>query len=104
MRTPAPKPKRGASSPTLSARLGRWARIEAHGNGAVVAVFDTGTVSLGRFGASAAGCLQELRSGLPLSSLVPGNTDKEIDLLIRRLAPTACLSTASGGPETPRKT
>jgi SagB-type dehydrogenase family enzyme len=43
---------------------------------------------LGRFGASAAACLQDLRTGLPLSSLTPGglNGDKEIELLIRRLA------------------
>lgn len=43
---------------------------------------------LGRFGASAAACLQDLRTGLPLSSLMPGgeNTDKEIELLVRRLA------------------
>ena len=43
---------------------------------------------LGRFGASAAACLQDLRTGLPLSSLMSGglNTDKEIDLLVRRLA------------------
>ena len=43
---------------------------------------------LGRFGASAAACLQDLRTGLPLSSLTSGgeNNDKEIDLLLRRLA------------------
>ena len=44
--------------------------------------------ALGTFGAAAAACAQELRTGLPLSSLAPGsgNLDKEIDLLLRRLA------------------
>ncbi len=43
---------------------------------------------LGRFGASATACLQDLRTGLPLSALTSGgeNNDKEIDLLLRRLA------------------
>ncbi len=79
MRTPATKPKRGASSPVLSARLGRWARIEAHASGAIVAVFDADAVTLGRFGANAAGFLHELRGGLPLSSLASGSqyNDKE---------------------------
>ena len=80
MRTPGPKPRRGAASPTLSARLGRWARVEAHASGAIVAVFEDDSVMLGRFGASAAACLQDLRKGLPLSTLTPGgqNGDKEI--------------------------
>ncbi len=100
MRTPATKPKRGAVSPTLSARLGRWARIEAHANGAIVAVFDTDSVTLGRFGASAAGFLQDLRSGLPLSSLEASgqNKDKEIDLLVRRLVGHGLLEYRIGQP------
>ncbi len=57
-------------------------------SGAVVALFETDSVMLGRFGASAAACLQDLRKGVPLASLTPGgqNGDKEIDLLLRRLA------------------
>ena len=103
MRTPATKPKRGASSPILSARLGRWARIEAHASGAIVAVFDADTVTLGRFGANAAGFLQELRSGLPLSSLESGsqNNDKESDLLVRRLAANGLLEFRIGRPGSP---
>jgi SagB-type dehydrogenase family enzyme len=87
VRTPGPKPRRGAASPTFFARLGRWARVEAHASGAIVAVFEADSVMLGRFGASAAACLQDLRVGLPLGSLTSagGNTDKEIDLLFRRL-------------------
>ena len=43
---------------------------------------------LGRFGAAAASCLDDLRTGLKLSSLAPDghHADKEIDLLLRRLA------------------
>src|SRR5208337_5250978 len=88
LRTPGPKARRGAASPTLSARLARWARVEAQSSGAIVAVFEADSVMLGRFGAAAAACLDDLRTGLPLSSLAPEShhADKEIDLLLRRLA------------------
>ena len=71
-----------------------------HASGAVVAVFEADSVMLGRFGASAAACLQDLRKGLPLTSLTPGgqNGDKEIDLLLRRLAGRGLLEYGFGSP------
>ncbi len=51
---------------------------------------------LGRFGSAAAACLQDLRTGLPLSSLE--NTDKEIELLLRRLAGSGLLEYAVPNP------
>ncbi len=82
------KPRQHAAAPAVSARLSGRARLEVHSNGAIVAHFDTHTVSLGTFGTAAAACAGELRTGLPLSSLAPGsgNLDKEVDLLLRRLA------------------
>ena len=71
-----------------------------HASGAVVALFEADSVMLGRFGASAAACLQDLRKGLPLSSLTPSgqNGDKEIDLLLRRLAGHGLLEYCFGSP------
>jgi SagB-type dehydrogenase family enzyme len=55
---------------------------------------------LGRFGASAAACLRDLRTGLPLSSLGPDghHADKEIDLLLHRLAGHGLLEYCFGSP------
>jgi SagB-type dehydrogenase family enzyme len=59
-----------------------------HASGAIVAVFEDDSVMLGRFGAAASSCLNDLRTGLPLSSLGPDghHSDKEVDLLLHRLA------------------
>ena len=60
---------------------------------------------LGRFGAAAASCLDDLRTGLKLSSLAPDghNADKEIDLLLRRLAGHGlleyCVANPGGGED-----
>jgi SagB-type dehydrogenase family enzyme len=88
VRAPGANSRRGAASAGLSARLGHWARIEAHGSGAIVAISHNDSLNLGKFGARAAGCLQDLRTGLPLDLLVAGgpNGDREIDLLYRRLS------------------
>jgi SagB-type dehydrogenase family enzyme len=69
-------------------------------SGAVVAVFETDSVMLGRFGANAATCLQDLRRGAPLTSLTREgqNGDKEIDLLLRRLAGHGLLEYCFGSP------
>ena len=80
MRPPAPA--------TVSARLRGHVRLDAHANGEIVAGFNGYSVGLGTFGASAVGRAQELRIGLPLRSFAPGNRniDKEIGLLVQRLA------------------
>lgn len=88
MRAPGTKSRRGAASPALLARLGRWAKIEAHASGAIAAVSETDYIILGKFGAAAIDCLQKLRTGMALSAFASesGNIRNEIDLLVRRLA------------------
>jgi len=73
---------------TVSARLGGRVTLEAHANGEIVACFDGYSVGLGTFSAGAADRAQNLRTGLPLASLASNsrNIDKEINLLVRRLA------------------
>jgi SagB-type dehydrogenase family enzyme len=85
---PAPKRVRSAAPTKASARLRRSIRLEAQANGEIIACFDGHSVSLGTFSAAAADRAQELRVGLPLSSISSArrNIDKEISLLVRRLA------------------
>jgi SagB-type dehydrogenase family enzyme len=79
---------RAGAPATVSARLRRHFRLEAQANGEIIACFDGYSVGLGTFGAGAADRAQELRIGLPLSSISSDgrNIDKEIGLLVRRLA------------------
>jgi SagB-type dehydrogenase family enzyme len=86
--------------PVLLARLGRWARVESHASGTIVAFFETDSVILGKFGADATDCLQKLRMGLPFSALVSetGTIRNESDLLIRRLAGYGLLEYAVSRP------
>ncbi|MGC2221033.1 MAG: SagB family peptide dehydrogenase [Methylocella sp.] len=73
---------------TVSARLGGRVTLERHANGEIVACFDGYSLGFGVFSAGAADRAQELRTGLPLASFASSrrNIDKEIDLLVRRLA------------------
>jgi SagB-type dehydrogenase family enzyme len=73
---------------TVSARLRGHVRLVAHADGEIVAGFNGYSVGLGTFGASTVGRAQELRIGLPLRSFASGNRniDKEIGLLVQRLA------------------
>jgi SagB-type dehydrogenase family enzyme len=82
------KRSRRAAPSTLSARLSTHVTLEAHATGQVIASFDGYSVSLGAFSAGLADRLQDLRVGLPLASFASGarNIDKEIHLLVRRLA------------------
>jgi SagB-type dehydrogenase family enzyme len=79
---------RSAAPTKASARLRRHFRLEAQTNGEIIACFDGYSVGLGTFSAAAADRAKELRIGLPLSSIssVRRNIDKEIGLLVRRLA------------------
>ena len=80
------KSSRGVA-PVISARLSGHIKLEAHADGSVAASFDGHSVGLGKFSSAALGRLHELRTGLPLSSFAGSRlVDKEIDLLIRRLA------------------
>jgi SagB-type dehydrogenase family enzyme len=86
----APESKRGrrATPPAISARLSGHVTLEADANGRILVCFNGFSVSLGKFSASAADRAQELRTGLPFESFGSGrrNIDKEVDLLVRRLA------------------
>jgi SagB-type dehydrogenase family enzyme len=55
---------------------------------------------LGRYGAAATSCLDDLRTALPLSSLGPDghHADKEIDLLLHRLVGHGLLEYCFGSP------
>ena len=88
MPAPAPKRVRSAAPAKASARLRRRIRLEAQANGEIIACFDGYSVGLGTFSAAAADRAKELRIGLPLSSIssVRRNIDKEMGLLVRRLA------------------
>jgi hypothetical protein len=88
LRAPGPKRVLPAAPAPVSARLPGHVRLEAHANGEIVACFDGYSVGLGTFSAGAADRAQELRIGLPLSSFASHsrNIDKEIGLLVQRLA------------------
>ena len=88
MRAPARKRSRRAALSTLSARLSTHVTLEAHATGQIIASFDGYLVSLGAFSAGLADRLQDLRVGVSLASFASGerNIDKEISLLVRRLA------------------
>jgi SagB-type dehydrogenase family enzyme len=88
------------AAPVISARLSAGVRLEAQANGAILACFGGDTVSMGTFGAAVADRTQELAAGLPLSSLTPGspNFNKEIELLVRRLAGHGLLEYRIGSP------
>ncbi len=79
---------RRAALASVSARLRGHVTLEAHANGEIVAYFDGYSVGLGTFSAGAADRVQDLRVGLSLASFASGGRkiDKEIDLLVRRLA------------------
>ena len=74
--------------PAISARLSGHIMLETHADGSIVACFDGHSVGLGKFSARAVDTAQRLRTGLPLGSFASGGRkiDKEIDLLVRRLA------------------
>ena len=88
LRAPETKKGRRTAPPTVSARLNSHVSLEAHASGHIIACFGGHSVDLGTFSAGAAACAQELRIGLPLASFASGgrNIDKEIHVLVRRLA------------------
>src|SRR5215475_7030793 len=83
---------------TLSARLSAHVTLEARTDGNIVACLGGYSVGFGQFGAAAADSAQELRRGLPLSSFASErrSVEKEIHLLVRRLARHGLLEYALG--------
>lgn len=90
---PAPgKNKARKTTPVIAARLSEHVTLEGQADGNVVARFEGFAQGLGRFGAPALKCLGELRTGLPLAAFSRGRTaDKEISLLVQRLARSGLL-------------
>ena len=88
MRAPETKRRRRAASPTVSARLSARVTLEAQAGGTILACFDGYSVGLGTFSPEVADRAQALRTGLPLASFASGarSIDKEIEVLVRRLA------------------
>jgi SagB-type dehydrogenase family enzyme len=87
-KVPGKKKGRRIKPPGISARLIGFVTLEAQTDGNIAAYFDGYAVGLGKFSAEAAARAQGLSTGLPLGSFPPdGNlVDKEIHLLVRRLA------------------
>jgi len=72
---------------TISARLSGHISLETQPDGTTAAFFDDHVVGLGKFSTAAVKRAAALRTGLPLASFAGGRAvDKEIDLLVRRLA------------------
>jgi SagB-type dehydrogenase family enzyme len=85
----APAKKRGRKiAPAIAARLNARVSLEAQADGNVAARFDGYAAGLGKFSAEAIDRALGLRTGLPLASFSrPAKViDREIDLLVRRLA------------------
>jgi SagB-type dehydrogenase family enzyme len=80
--------KAGTPLTTVSARLGSPVTLEPRADGTIAACFGEHSVTLGMFSAGAAERARDLHTGLPLASFVSGRRpiDKELDLLVRRLA------------------
>jgi SagB-type dehydrogenase family enzyme len=73
------------SPASLSTRLAPGVALEAHASGDIVTRFHGHSFRVGKFSARTADRVQDLRSGLPFSSVV-ASTDKELYVLVRRLA------------------
>jgi SagB-type dehydrogenase family enzyme len=88
LRAPAKKQGRRITPPALAARLSGPVTLEVLPDGSINACFGDFTVGLGKFGAGAVQNSKQLRAGLPLDAFERGGrtTDKETDLLVRRLA------------------
>jgi SagB-type dehydrogenase family enzyme len=86
----ASRKKRLRQSPPvlLSARLNGHVTIEARAAGDIIARFNGMSLALGQFSSGAAARARELNTGLPLASLASPRkaVDKEVDLLVHRLA------------------
>jgi SagB-type dehydrogenase family enzyme len=88
LRAPKSKRVRRAVPTIISAQLGGHVALEAHANGEIAARFHGHSAGLGTFSAAAADRARNLRTGIPLASFSSSrrNVDKEIELLVRRLA------------------
>jgi SagB-type dehydrogenase family enzyme len=88
LRAPRIRQARRTPLATVSARLSGPVKLESQADGKIVACFEGHSLSLGTFSAGVADRARALHAGLPLASFASGRepTDKELDLLVRRLA------------------
>ncbi len=93
MRATAKKQKRKAAAPGLFARLYAHVHLQAQGDGNVTASFDEFSLPLGKYSIDALKRAQAIGAGLPLASFSSARkvVDKEIALLVERLARTGLL-------------
>jgi SagB-type dehydrogenase family enzyme len=93
LRTPAKKRKRKApAAPGVSARLNAYVHLQAQPDGNVTASFDDFSLPLGQYSIDALKRAQGIGAGLPLASFSSAKiVDKEIALLVQRLARTGLL-------------
>ena len=83
---------RKTTAAVLSARVNRRVTLEAEQEGKVVARIEDYAQDLGKFTPAARKRLGDLRNGLPLASIAAHRApDREIDLLLRRLARSGLL-------------
>lgn len=82
------KTPRKITPPVLSAKLNERFTLQAQADGRIAAGFEGYAVELGTFSANAVKRARQLGTGLPLNSFSPPRSpvDREIDLLVRRLA------------------
>ena len=99
MRAPAKKSGRKAA-PGVSARLNAHVHLQAQGDGNVTATFDEFSLPLGKYSIDALKRAQAIGAGLPLASLSSARkvVDKEVALLVERLARTGLLEYRFGTP------
>jgi SagB-type dehydrogenase family enzyme len=86
------KQGRKIAPPVIAARLSDHVALEGQADGTVVARFQGYAQGLGKFALATVKRLPELRTGLPLASMARGRAgDKEINLLVQRLARSGLL-------------
>jgi SagB-type dehydrogenase family enzyme len=86
------KKRRKVATPILSARLNDRITLETRDDGSIAAVLDGYPIEMGQFSAKAAERAHDLAAGLPLASFAKaGAINKEIDLLVQRLARSGLL-------------
>jgi SagB-type dehydrogenase family enzyme len=101
LRAPGKKKTPRAAPSVISARLSAHIELEAQPDGDILAWFSDYSVELGKFSAGAAARAKHLRAGLALDSFSSDGSviDKEVDLLVRRLARSGLLEYRLGPPQ-----
>jgi SagB-type dehydrogenase family enzyme len=98
LRAPGKKRSSRNAPLTISVRLNGRIVLQARADGGILACFDGHSVSMGKFSIDTAKRAQDLRSGLPLASVARGRgaADRELALLVRRLAERGLLEYSLG--------